>query len=61
MVAAMGELRRARLIAQRSVILRASLELAVAICFIVALGHLTLAAITAMDNRRRCCGRLRGD
>ncbi|MHB2167912.1 DMT family transporter [Alsobacter sp. R-9] len=50
MVVAFGELGRWRLVLRGVVLLRGSLELAVAICFIVALGHLPLADITAMGQ-----------
>ncbi len=49
-VVAMGEARRARMVLRGSVLLRGSLELAVAVCFIIALGHLPLADITAMGQ-----------
>lgn len=49
-VIAMGELGRARHVLRGIVMARAALELAVAICFIVALGHLPLADITAMGQ-----------
>lgn len=50
LVIAMGEIARVRLVLRRIVVVRAALELAVAICFIIALGHLTLADITAMGQ-----------
>ena len=49
-VIAMGEVRRVRHVLRGIVMARAALELAVAICFIVALGHLPLADITAMGQ-----------
>jgi drug/metabolite transporter (DMT)-like permease len=50
LVIAMGELGRIRLVLRRIVVVRAALELAVAVCFIIALGHLPLADITAMGQ-----------
>jgi len=49
-VIAMGELGRIRHVLHGIVVARAGLELAVAICFIIALGHLPLADITAMGQ-----------
>ncbi len=50
LVVAMGEAKRVRMAMRGIVVGRASLELAVAICFIIALGHLPLADITAMGQ-----------
>lgn len=48
LVIALGEARRWRLIGQRRVILRASIELCVVISFLTALGHLRLGDLTAI-------------
>lgn len=48
LVVAMGEARRWKLIGQRRVILRASIELCVVISFLTALGHLRLGDLTAI-------------